>query len=86
MADPFFPFFNSAHQQHKKDVAKNEGVRIRTEHDEEDVLKRVSKNEEVIITYDNCCCFSAPFTATFFNFFSPAWRRRKVMMMGPKKT
>ena len=41
----------------KKDVAKNEGVRIRTEHDEKDVLKCVSKNEEVIITYDNCCCF-----------------------------
>ena len=50
-------FFNSAHQQHKKDVAKNEGVRIRTEHDEKDVLKCVSKNQEVIITYDNCCCF-----------------------------
>ena len=66
-------------------MAKNEGVRIRTEHDEEDVLKCVSKNEEVIITYDNCCCFSAPFTATFFYFFSPAWRRRKVMVMGPKK-
>ena len=38
--------YNSA----TKNVAKNEGA----QDDEDDVLKCVSKNEEVIITYDNC--------------------------------